>query len=292
MANQVIFVAPPGWPTVPAGSIPSAGWTPAAELPAPPAGWVFYRGEHGEPVAPPQGSWVPPVVQPPVTEIPLIPAPTPMGSAPFGAPTPAATTPSKPVNKRLLLVVGSLALAAMLTVGVGASFVYNALFAAPQLSSSQFDRLETAKTYGDQRVTFTQTAPIGWLWLGADEGNLAECQESAAFDNEHLISVYQADTNPNGAPSGDVMMRLFGSKADLDKYRSLWAACDAAAIAAHIEDAGGQVGGTDGVAWERYEESGVFWYGDVQVLAVKGFDNDAQMAAEAKAIKATIDSLR
>ncbi len=53
------FVTPPGWPPPKQGWIPPAAWSPPAGWPKAPAGWQFYSGEYGEPVAAPPGAWDP-----------------------------------------------------------------------------------------------------------------------------------------------------------------------------------------------------------------------------------------
>jgi hypothetical protein len=312
MANQIVFVSPPGWPSVPAGRLPAAGWTPPAGLPAAPAGWAFYRDQNGVPVTPPPGTWSPapagpeasvnthssapmppaaPNVPPPVTA-----APTAQDLAGQPASSAAESTPAAPSaasgGKRLELVVAAIAFAVLVTLGVGGFFVYNALTAAPELTPAQFDRLGSVQKYGGQSVTLSESLPIGLMWLGAEEGDLPACQDASDFDNGHLMATYQGSTRPNGGVKGDVMFRLFGSKAEIATYQRLWAQCDAAAVAANIDDAGGKTGSTAGVAWERAHGYGLFWYGNVQVIAVKDFTDEAAMAAEASAIKATVDSLR
>ncbi len=315
MTNRVTFVAPPGWPSVSAGRLPAAEWTPSATLPPAPPGWVFYRDHTGAPVPPPPGSWTPPVAPSAATQIPVIPASVrpapaagpataPLEDAPPHAPASAAwappggpsttppTTQATSRSPRLLLVVGAIALAVMLSLGVGGYTVYNMFFSAPQLTAAQFDRLESVRTYGGQPTTFSQSAPIGLTWLGAEEGDLPECQKVADFDNEHLLSVYRASTNPNGGMDGEVVFRLFGNTSELSTYQRLWAECDAATVTAKIYDVGAKPGSTAGVAWLRDNESTIFWYGNVAVFSMKPLGSDAGAAVEANAIKAVIDSLR
>lgn len=57
---DVTFSTPPGWPPAAhPGWLPADTWSPPTDWPAPPAGWVFYRGRYGQPLAAPTGSWNP-----------------------------------------------------------------------------------------------------------------------------------------------------------------------------------------------------------------------------------------
>ncbi len=188
------------------------------------------------------------------------------------------------------VLIGALALVLVAALGVGGFTIYRAMFAAPQLTPKQFDRLESVRTYGGQPAEFRQSVPIGWLWLGEPEGDLPACQKSAEYDSEHLLAASLGTTNPNGGADGEVLFRLFGNNSELATYQKLWADCDAAARAADLDT--GKVGSTNGVAWERYDDSALFWYANVQVASTKSYNSDAEAVAEAIAIKATIDSLR
>lgn len=58
--SGIRFSPPPGWPE-PASRhwLPAESWSPSADWPSSPVGWVFYRGNYGEPVAVPSGRWHP-----------------------------------------------------------------------------------------------------------------------------------------------------------------------------------------------------------------------------------------
>ncbi len=56
---MIHFVAPPGWPSGPAGWLPPVDWTPGSGLPKPPRGWVFYVDDYGMPADPGPYHWDP-----------------------------------------------------------------------------------------------------------------------------------------------------------------------------------------------------------------------------------------
>lgn len=188
------------------------------------------------------------------------------------------------------ILIGAVALVLVVLLGVGGFTTYQAVFGPPQLSTTKFDRLDSVGSYGGQPVTFRQSIPVPWLWMGDEEGNLPACQTFADYDGEHVLAMYTAFTNPNGGMDGKVMFRLFGNNSEMSTYQQLWAQCEVAARAANLDT--GKVGSTGGVTWQRFDESALFWYGNVQVMTTKSYDSDAQAEAEAIALKAVLDSLR
>lgn len=106
MTSNVTFHSPPSWRTPPPPWTPPRDWRPDPQWGPPPAGWVFYTGPYGEPVAPPDGAWSPVQRSGQVPDAPH----TGVTTAPVTFPSPPAVgPPSRGISRVWVAVISVLA---------------------------------------------------------------------------------------------------------------------------------------------------------------------------------------
>jgi hypothetical protein len=320
--TSVTFVAPPGWPTAQPGMLPPMNWQPAANLPPVPAGWVFYRGSAGEPVAPPPGAWVPPVAQTagfpgagvsapqyhPGGSVPPAPVSAPAAQSPLGgsiapgvpiAPSapgmsgyPGLAQPSgafpqfqgePPVAKKSRKVLWLIITGiVVVALAVTGVILVPKLMAGSTVSAASFDKLTTVSQFNGGS---TKWHPTGSGWDLTSTASIASCKEVDEYDTYQAKSAYRSEAGT------EVWVLRFESVSALQKSRDLWTQCNNDAKTSDL-DWLKDSGSADGVSWDAGTSLTSFWYGNVVVWVASSRTVASNPAPTAKEVKTIFDSLR